>query len=412
MQSFTLFQLNEFIRRVVALNFPEPLWISCEIGQLNEARGHFFFDLVEKGEAGEQVIAQSEAVLWQRTYRGLRRRLGRELDSLLAEGLAVRMQVRVDFNERYGLKLIIEDIDPAYTLGQLELVRRQTIEWLRAKQLLDRNQRLPLPPVIQRLAVLSSERAAGYQDYRRELENNSYGYRYHNVLFPAAVQGKNAEPELLAQLQKIRGRQQEFDGVVIIRGGGARLDLAAFDGRELCQAVAEFPLPVITGIGHDIDETVLDLVAHTALKTPTAVADFFIARSLQFESQLLDHGRRLQLITGQQLHRENITLERLENKIASQARQRLSEAGNTLDHLATSIPQQIHFKLLTSQQQLDKMEQALQLLSPEAALRRGFTLTYRDGHPIRSATDLEPGQQITTRFHDGKVESRVEKKEK
>ena len=262
MSTYSLFDLNQFIRRVIALNLAQPVWIECEIGQCNISRSHYWLELIQQSEDNETVIAQASAVIWSKKHRQLRQQLGARLPQLLQEGMAVRLKVQVDYHERFGLKLMIDDIDSDYTLGQLALQRQAILQRLQQEQLLGRNAQTPLPTVVQRIAVISSARAAGYQDFVEQLNNNDYGYQYRLQLFPSAMQGAAVEKELFEQLQQIEQHRQRYDAVVIIRGGGSKLDLQAFDNYLLAQKVAQMPLPVLTGIGHDIDDTVLDAVAH------------------------------------------------------------------------------------------------------------------------------------------------------
>ena len=407
METYTLHQLNEFIRRILALNLPDALWLRCEIAQVSESRGHYFLSLVEKSEETDEIIAQSEAVLWQGRFRRLRQRIGRELPELLQDGREVRLLVRVDFNERYGLKLVIEDIDPAYTLGQLEMVRLQTLKKLREQGLLTRNAENPLPPVPQRIALLSSETAAGLQDFQRQLTHNPYRYQFADQLFPVAVQGKQVETEVIQQLGRIKRRRASFDCIVLIRGGGSRLDLSAFDSFELCRAIAECPLPVLTGIGHDVDETLADQVAHTALKTPTAAADFLIDRCLAFESRLLEMAQQLTWITRERLQNQALRLQKLEQDHRFQTHRLLTEQQRTLDFIENEIPHLLRYRLRDSRAELDRLGEAVHLLSPSAILRRGFTLTLHNGRPVQSASELQPGDRLLTRFKDGVVESDV-----
>jgi exodeoxyribonuclease VII large subunit len=407
MQTYTLFELNEHIRRVLALNFSEALWIRCEIAQVKENRGHCYLELVQKAEESDEVIARSEAAIWQTALRRMRLKIGPELSSLLRDGMEVQLQARVDFHERYGLKLIIEDVDPAYTLGRLELQRRKTIQHLQELQLLKRNGQLPLPLVPQRIAVITSEKAAGMQDYFRQLEENPYGYRFRNRLFTAGVQGRQVETEIIAQLERIRRSRELFDCVVIIRGGGSRLDLSAFDSFQLCKAVAEFPLPVLTGIGHDVDETVLDLVAHTRLKTPTAVAEFIVSRCLQFESAVMELGHLLKLLANQQIKEQELGIQRLAQKVQFQSHQLLQGNLLRLERLEGEIAPAARYRLRSDRLQLDQMERICNLLSLDSTLKRGFTLTLKDGKAVARADELKSGDAITTKFSEGEVNSLV-----
>lgn len=408
MEKHTLFELHEHIRRVLALNLPAPVWVSCEIAQANEARGHCFLSLVQKDSGSDAITAQAEGVIWQGQLRKLRRKLGRTLDSLLQDGIEALLLVQVDFHERYGLKLIVEDIDPAYTLGQLELRRRQILERLQSEQLIGRNRRHSLPVAMQRIAVISSETAAGLQDFLQQLRENAYGYQFDCHLFTAAMQGGQTEEEVIRQLRKVERRRAHFDCAAILRGGGARLDLAAFDNYRLCKAVAESTLPVLTGIGHDVDEVLLDKVAHTALKTPTAVADFIIHRNMEFEGHLHQLGQQLRLLASHKAREETLLLERFEQALQYYPRQLLNQQRETINRTAAEIPRLARQRLRQERQRLEQLEQLNQLLSPEATLRRGFSITLKDGKTVRSAQELRDGNRITTRFEDGEVDSVVE----
>jgi exodeoxyribonuclease VII large subunit len=385
----SLFDLNEHLRRVVALNFRDPIWVTAEIAQASRSRGHWYLELVQKGEAlttDDGIVAQAQAVLWQREHQRLARQYGPLLDDVLREGAQVRWQVKVDFHERYGFKLVLADVDPTFTLGQLALQRRQTLEALQRSGLLQRNRTLPLPAVLQRVAVVTSESAAGFQDFQTHLTDNEYGYRFDCQCFFAAVQGAKAPAEVSAALGKIAARAADFDCVVLVRGGGARLDLAAFDSLEIGTAVGNLPLPVLAGIGHEVDETVLDLVAHTSLKTPTAVADFLVQHNLAFETSLLVVADGLQRSSAARLQIGHFQLERSEATLQAAAQQRLRSAA----------------------QQLDQAAALCAALDPAATLRRGYSLTLRDGAVVRSAADVQPGDVLETQLAEGVVVSRVE----
>jgi exodeoxyribonuclease VII large subunit len=314
----------------------------------------------------------------------------------------------VDFHERYGLKLVIADLDPAYTFGQLELRRRQTVQTLRELGLLDKNRSLSLPSVLQRIAVVTSEGAAGFQDFREHLGKNNFDYQFDCQLFASSVQGKNAEAELLEALGKVASQHEKFDCAVIVRGGGARLDLATFDGLELCKTVAQMPLPVLTGIGHDVDETVLDLVAHSALKTPTAVADFLLQHNLFFENEILRMADNIRATSDLRLKINQLELERLETSARFGSRERLRVAARQLDMLEGKLPE-LAFQTLRNQQVfLEQSEAICQAFDPESVLRRGYSLTLKNGKALISAKELERGDLLETRLREGVVWSEVQ----
>ncbi|RKZ09334.1 exodeoxyribonuclease VII large subunit, partial [bacterium] len=283
MDTFSLLELNAHIRQVVALNFEQLIWVSCEISQARQSRGHHYLELVEKAEHSDDIRAQSSAVIWARTFSRIRKKCGDLIDDILQDGVEVRVQVRVDFHERYGLKLVIEDIDPSFTMGNLETRRREILETLQKKGLVEKNGLLPLPVVPQRIAVLSSEHAAGYHDFMQHLRENPYEYHFDTHLFPVALQGSSVEKEVVTALQSVAKAAVHYDCVAIIRGGGSRLDLSGFDNLAIGEAIAHCPIPVFTGIGHEIDQSVADIVANYALKTPTAVADAIIEMTATFE---------------------------------------------------------------------------------------------------------------------------------
>ncbi len=408
MENLSLFELQEFVRRIIALNFPDTLWIRAEVAQIKSSRGHYYLELVEKAPEQDEVIAQASAVVWKGAYTRLVKKLGADLPALLQEGRELLLQVRVDFHERYGLKLNIEDIDPAYTLGRMALQRRLLLQQLETKGLLGKNREAPLAPVVQRIAVLSAETAAGYQDFLQQLAENPYGYQYQLYLFPTAMQGAQVETELLKQLQQIQKMAVPFDMAVIIRGGGARLDLAAFDSLAICEAVAAFPLPVLTGIGHDVDETLVDLVAFRALKTPTAVAEWLINHNMRFESQLLEAAQWLKQLAKEQLYVAQTNLERLGRNLQIAPSRTLAGEAEKLERMAVQLPLMAQHQLKNQNQELTQLEQIAQLLGIEETLRRGYSLTYKNGRAVGSIQEVNIGDQISTRLKDGVIESKIE----
>ncbi len=407
MQSYSLFELNEYIRRVFALNFQDAVWIRCEIAQINASRGHHYLNLIEKSAEGENIIAQSSAVLWASKYRQLRRQHKKLLADLLQDGVAVLIQVKIEYDERYGLKLVIEDIDPSYTMGQMELKRQQILETLQQENLLEVNSKIPLPTAIQRVAIISSETAAGLQDYLNQIATNSYGYQFSNQLFPAAMQGANVEKEILKQLKKIAFLQANYDAVIIIRGGGSKLDLAGFDNLALGRAVANFPLPVLVGIGHEIDETVLDKVAHTSLKTPTAVADFLISRLLHFESRILEYKNYIFNSANYQIQAEKNQLTYAQKMIQLQGNTQLKEAKVALNQVAQRLPLAAKNSLVLEKNTLGQLAKICKLLAPETALKRGFSITTANGKVVTKKSQVKKGTILTTQLLNDQIKSTV-----
>ena len=382
----TLFQLNEFIRRVMALNFPEPLWVKGEIAQLSLSGGHHYLQLIEKStDPDGAIVAENKCIIWSRQYAVLQKRLSGQLTPLLRPGMQIKVRVQVGFHERYGMQLVVEDLDPEYTLGQLELQRLQNIEALRKAGLLAKNAEVPLRPVLQRIALMASSRSAGYQDFVQQLSQNPYAYQFALTLFEIPVQGQGVEAQALAQLDQIASREGQFDGVVIIRGGGARIDLGGFDSLPLATRVAKFPLPVFCGIGHDTDETLLDLVVARSLKTPTAVAEHILLHNARFEAMVEQLGQKLQQRAARFLQEQELFLSRMQVLLRQSAQSSLRQAV----------------------QQLQAQEKLLEVLNPLHTLGKGYSLTLKNGVVVRSAADLAPGDSIQTRFADGIATSTV-----
>lgn len=405
--SIRLYELNEFLRRTIALNFPALLWVKCEIAQLQASRGHHYLTLVEKeGEEGE-IIAQSNGIIWQRDYRRIRRRVGAKLDSILQEGMEVLVQVRVDYHERFGLSLSIHDLEGEYTLGKIAAQRAKNILALQKAGLLHKNKEQSLPLVLQRLAIISSSTAAGYQDYLQHLEDNAYGFQFKNKLFPAAMQGMNSSTEVCQQLKLISKRKEKYDAVLIMRGGGAKVDLLAFDDLALNQMVAQCPLPVLVGIGHEVDETVLDLVAHQSLKTPTALADFLIHQNALFESSILELGEYIKQSAQQLVLDQSRSLQHCEQITRLQGQARIKSESRMLDFLEKNLPGFIQRRVKKAEEKLKNIEQKIKLLSPEECLKRGYSITLYQGKAIDENTKIKPGAILETHVQNATIKSKV-----
>ncbi len=402
MTTYSLLELNTFLRQAIALNFPEPLWVTAEIAQVSEVRGHLFLELVQKSDASEGAIAaQMSAVLWQPQYRQLSRRAGERLANVLCEGREVCLEVRVDFHERYGLKLFVLNVDSAYTIGRLALQRQHALKVLREEGLLMRNRSLPLPQVLQRIAVISSEGAVGLQDFQEHLRQNPFGFAFYCQLFPTAVQGDSLEKEFLQALERVAAQAEDFDCAVVLRGGGARLDLSGFDTLAVCRAAAQLPLPLLTGIGHETDETVLDQVAYAALKTPTALADFILQRNLFFEGDLLELGAAVRTHTQHHLRQHYLALTHSEAAAQWAARARLRGARQQVSAAAEAVFALAQQTTRSASERLQRAEALCSALHPEATLRRGFSLTLKDGRVVTSVKAVQPGDILQTRLQDG-----------
>ncbi len=399
---------------MVALNLGDPVWVVAEIAQVNTSKGHLFVELVQQAtaEEGGATQAQAGAVVWENTLRNVRRERGREIDALFRAGSKVRLRVRADYHVRYGFKLIVEDADPSFTLGQLEAERRATVEHLEAAGDLVRNKLLDLSLVPLRLAVISSPEAAGYLDFTETLDGNSYGFRFRHRLFATGVQGDLAPALITKQLRAIGRRREEFDAVAVIRGGGARLDLAAFDDLEVCRAAAKCPLPIICGLGHESDETILDLVAHTRLKTPTAAAEFFITRLLRVESFVEEARYALHQLVRSRLHRDELVLTQVETKIDQLSHRALADSGSRLTRLEDLLSTHVGHRLLLAEGELAAAEGVLHALRPETTLARGYSLLSQRGKIISNKGHLDLDKSMEVRMAVGKLKVKAVRKKK
>ena len=278
MKTISLLELNLMVRGTIERGLPDEYWVEAELSEIRESHGHCYMELVEKDLPGNTPVARARATCWRQTWAMLRPYFERTTEQTFRAGLKVLLKVYAQFHEAYGVSWIVTDIDPAFTMGDMARKRQMIIARLKEMGVFDLNRELEIPMFAQRIAVISSETAAGYGDFYRQLTDNEYGFTFEINLFPAIMQGERVEQSIIAALDKINARCDDFDCVVIIRGGGATSDMSGFDTLALAENVANFPLPVITGIGHDRDESVLDMVANTRVKTPTAAAALLISR--------------------------------------------------------------------------------------------------------------------------------------
>jgi len=427
-EAYSLYQVNEFLKRTIALNFPNEIWVKAEIAQIRESRGHWYLELVEKAEGQDEIIAQSSAAIWRGTYATLARKIGSELKGILADGMEVMVKCKMTYHERYGLKMNITDVQPEYTIGRLAKERAATIAKLKQLKLMDVNKLLEAQIVLQKVAVISAITAAGYQDFHQQLAENSMGYDFVIDLYPAAMQGINAEPEVLKQLKNI-AEKKYYDAVVIIRGGGAKLDLVAFDSLMLATAVAKFPLPVLVGIGHDIDESVIDMVAYKSLKTPTAVAEYIIAYNQVFEEGLLANFEEIRenVLDRLQIEKDRLTkneeyvklripaklvekrlaLTRIKSFLQVQIPQQLNLEKQRLTYLTKGLQPMVKSKLDQLTSNIITLEKQVALLSPDATLARGYSISLLNGKTISAKNKPKKGDNLTTLTKIGQVESTI-----
>ena len=399
--NYSLYELNEYIKRVMALNFQEAIWVRCEVSQASHSRGSVYLNIVELEEGTEEIKAQASAVIWPRSYIFLQNKLKELLPNILEAGSEVLIKVKVEFNERYGFKLVIEDIDPTYTLGQAEMARQRIIERLKKEGLLELNEQRNMSPVLQSIAVISSATAAGYADFMAQLENNIYGYEIHVELFQVAVQGRNVESDVVEAFSEIQANDKYYDAVTIVRGGGSKLDLAGFDNYNIGHAIAMSRLPVIIGIGHEIDSTVTDLVAQVSLKTPTAVAGYIIDRNMKYENDILGLGFEIQENCLETVRERRAEVEHIDYMIKQSALNRLHTEKYDINQMFNSLKVSAKNIIQHNRQYLDNTESLIGIVDPIKTLKRGFSIIKQDGLVIGSVKDLDTKKEIEIVMKDG-----------
>ena len=402
-QSYSLYELNEYVRRVISLNFPEPIWVNCEISQVKEVKGNVYLDLIYHDEKSGDITAQISANIWYKSNLFLKNKLGELLPSILKEGIHVLLKVQVEFNERYGMKLIIEDIDPAFTIGQMELNRQKLIQKLTSEGWIAKNKQLQLPKVIQRVAVISAVNAAGYIDFIKHLNNNGQGYKFHVELYNAAMQGQNTEREVCNALREINTSEKSFDVIVIIRGGGSKLDLSWFDNYNIGVEIAKSSIPVIAGIGHEIDNTVTDIVASISLKTPTAVADYIIQYNTEFEGNILWALQSIQQIGRRIVRQEEILVNKNIQFLALLPREIVRKHDINITQMLNQCFSLASFSLQRHRAKLESSEKQIQLMNPSNILRKGYAIVRQNNQVVSLSESFNQDVDTQIEFYDGEI---------
>lgn len=429
-ETLTLFELNSMVHELIEIHFDESYWV---VGELSDAStpaygGHFYGELVQKDEDSDHIIARARITCWARTFGMLRLRFQKESGETLRKGLQVKLLVKVNFHEQYGYSLNVLDIDSTFTLGDLAKRRREILMQLEKDGILHDNQELPLPRLLRRIAVVSSATAAGYGDFRHQLETNDYGFHFDVQLFPSAMQGEQVPESIISALEAILS-EQPFDLVVIIRGGGASSDLSDFDSYELAACIAQYPLPVITGIGHERDETVLDYVAHTRVKTPTAAAAFIIEHQageaallddlylrithsanerILREKQRLEHKKAvLPLLFTNFIQEKQVRLQLLAGRLKGSAQQRLDREPGKLQLLQQRFYSSFTQHIEREKNLLKLMKQRFDSLDPKLLLKRGYSITTCGGKIVRDIASIAEGEVLITNIEHGEIHSKV-----
>lgn len=409
-QALSLYELNGLVKRSIRSCLPDTYWVQAELSDVRtNYSGHCYLEFVQKDAKGNNLIAKARGTIWSNIFKMLKPYFEQETGQLFTSGIKVLVNVSVEFHELYGFSLTVLDIDPTYTVGDMERKRREILRLLEEEGVIDLNKELEMPMMPQRVAVISSAAAAGYGDFCNQLANNPRGYGFHTELFPAIMQGERVEESIIAALNAIYAQIDRWDVVVIIRGGGATSDLSGFDTYELAANCAQFPLPIITGIGHERDETVLDRVAHTRVKTPTAVAEFLIAKMDKCADVLDEMSVRLTESVRSCLLWEYRRMESLKQRIPSVAYKRIADAKFHLLSAQRNLQMVSRQFLSIKKHRMELLRQRLNDALPEKQLARGYSITLKDGKAVKDASVLKKGEELVTLLHRGRILSIIQK---
>lgn len=429
MQRLTLLELNALVRQTLELTMPDEYWVEAELAEAREWNGHCYMELIQKEERSNTPVARASAKCWRSSWALIRPAFERTTGQKLHAGMKVLMKVFAQFHESYGFSWIVTDIDATYTMGDMARRRQEIINQLKAEGVFDLQRDLHLPMFCQRIAVISSASAAGYGDFCRQLQDNDYGFAFQAELFAAVMQGEQVEQSVINALNQIFDRRDDFDCVVIIRGGGSTSDLSGFDTLALAENVANFPLPIVTGIGHERDESVIDMVAHTRVKTPTAAAAFLVGhlaevdgrisdaqeaivnmvkRRLTVEKMRLEHwAEHIPVLFSVVRTRQEARLDALFRQATTAARQRMSSQAAFLEMKSLRLKTLIERKVDNESHRLQLLAQRMEAQNPERMLRRGYSITKYNGRALKDVSTLKQGAEIETRLANGTVVSVV-----
>jgi len=410
MNSITLSELTGRIQQIIKLNFDTTIWIRAEISELREnPNGHCYLEFIEKDEKSDSLIAKSKAIIWSSSYRMIKPYFENATGESLRAGIKVLVAVSIEYNGLYGFSLLVKDIDPTFTIGESAARRLKIIRQLEADGVADMNKQLELPSLIQRIAIISSPTAAGYGDFLDQIKSNTSGFVFYTHLFPAIMQGDQAETSIIEALDKIYSNITLFDVVVIIRGGGAVTDLACFDSYDLAINCAQFPLPILAGIGHQRDNTILDLVAYNSLKTPTAVAEFLIQRMQLIENDLFSTYNTLLNTVNRKINNEKQQLNNYQWRLKQLLKSKITVRAVSIERQISRLKNAVQKNISTQKNKVSLLEKSIEIHSPSFLLKHGYTITTLNGRKITSITELKGGDKITTYVHDGSFESSIQK---
>ncbi|ERJ75102.1 exodeoxyribonuclease VII large subunit [Prevotella melaninogenica] len=430
-KALSLFELNSLVADVIDSTMSRSYWVQAELSEARENRGHCYMELIEKNEGSNIPIARASAKCWSNVWMLIKPAFIRMTGQEVRTGMKVMLQVHAQFHPQYGFSWIVDDINPEYTMGDMMRKRQEIIRQLKAEGVFELQKELHFPIFAQRIAVISSETAAGYGDFCNQLETNEYELYFHVELFSAVMQGDHVEQSIINALNQINSREDDFDCVVIIRGGGATADLSGFDTLSLAENVANFPLPIVTGIGHERDESVLDMVSFQRVKTPTAAAAYLIdhlastlmrvenaqtqivdsvRRALEVEKMRVQHiGIHIPVLFSVVRTKQEARLDGLSQRFLMKLKETMKQTNFHLSTLQSRILPTLQNRLSIEQHRLEILEQRARLLDPSLPLKRGYSITLCNGKTVRNAKDLKIGDTIITRLEKGEVESRVER---
>ena len=430
-KTLSLFELNSLVADVINTTMSRSYWVEAELSEVRENRGHCYMELIEKNENSNVPIARASAKCWSNIWSAIKPYFIRITGQQIRAGMKVMLQVHARFHPQYGFSWIVDDINPEYTMGDMMRKRQEIIRQLKEEGVYDLQKELSLPLFAQRIAVISSATAAGYGDFCNQLENNELGLYFHVELFPAIMQGDNVESSIIASLDHINNREEDFDCVVIIRGGGATADLSGFDTLGIAENVANFPLPIITGIGHERDESILDMVSYRRVKTPTAAAAYlinhltstlirvenaqstiidYVKKALEIENMRIKHiGAQIPVLFSIVRTKQEARLESLFQRLFTASKELMKQSDFLLLSLQQRVQPAVRGRLSSEHHRLDVLEHRARLLDPTLLLKRGYSITLHNGKAIHNANDLKIGDTITTLLEIGQIESKVEK---
>lgn len=427
----SLYELNSLVRDVISMSLPDSYWVEAELSEAREGYGgHCYMELIEKDRYSNTPIAKAHASCWRNRWMVIKPQFERVTGLHIHAGMKMLLKVHAQFHENYGFSWIVDNIDPNYTMGDMMRKRMEIVQILKEEGVFELQKELDLPMFCQNIAVISSATAAGYGDFCNQLADNDYGMSFRTRLFPAVMQGEGVEQSIIAALDRINAEWECWDCVVIIRGGGATSDLSGFDTLSLAENVANFPLPIITGIGHERDESVLDMISFRRVKTPTAAAAFLIQhladvylRVQDAQEVIVNHVRHRLLMERMRLdnlsdaipvqfalvkNKQGARLDRLLNRILTLIQQQLSDAQHKMEFTSRNFQTMIEKKLLNEAYRLKMLEQRIKSQDPELLLKRGYSITLKDGKSVKKAAELQMGDIIETRFAEGSTFSIVQ----